>query len=46
MKAVKGSLLVVSAWEAAYMIAVDFTGYLKFIERWFARQNNPNVPPK
>lgn len=35
LKKIKGTLLTVSELEAAFIITINFEGYLKFIERWF-----------
>jgi hypothetical protein len=32
---VKGTLLTVSELESAYIIIINFEGYIKFIERWY-----------
>jgi bifunctional pyridoxal-dependent enzyme with beta-cystathionase and maltose regulon repressor activities len=42
---VKGTLLTVSELESAYIIIINFEGYIKFIERWYNALKVKEAPP-
>lgn len=44
MSKIKGTHLVVSELDSAYMIVANFEGYLKYIERWYNAQKEKEVP--
>lgn len=40
---IKGTQLVVSELDSAYIIVANFEGYLKYIERWYHAQKEKEV---